>query len=51
MCEVIADEYGTEVSDTRIPIFAQTGYDRYINADKMIMKGVEVLPHALFNHV
>lgn len=51
MCEVIADEYGTEVSDTRIPIFAQTGDDRYMNADKMIMKGVEVLPHALFNHV
>ena len=51
MCEVIADEYGTEVSNVRIPIFAQTGDDRYMNADKMIMKGVEVLPHALFNHV
>lgn len=51
MCEVIAEEYGTEVSDDRVPIFAQTGDDRYMNADKMIMKGVEVLPHALFNHV
>ena len=51
MCEVIAEEYGTEVSNVRIPIFAQTGDDRYMNADKMIMKGVEVLPHALFNHV
>ena len=51
MCEVIAEEYGTQVSDVPIPIFAQTGDDRYMNADKMIMKGVEVLPHALFNHV
>lgn len=51
MCEVIAEEYGTKVSEVRIPIFAQTGDDRYMNADKMIMKGVEVLPHALFNHV
>ena len=51
MCEVIAEEYSTTVSEVRIPIFAQTGDDRYMNADKMIMKGVEVLPHALFNHV
>ncbi len=50
MSQVIADEYGTEVSDTMIPIFSQSGDDRYINADKMIMKGADVLPHALFNH-
>ena len=51
MAEVIAEEYGTQVSDTMIPIFTQSGDDRYMNADKMIMKGAAVLPHALFNHV
>lgn len=51
MAQVIADEYGTTLSDTIIPIFTQSGDDRYLNADKMIMKGAEVLPHALFNHV
>ena len=51
MAEVIAAEYGTQVSDTMIPIFTQSGDDRYMNADKMIMKAAAVLPHALFNHV
>ncbi|WP_312643440.1 methylaspartate ammonia-lyase [Hydrogenoanaerobacterium sp.] len=51
MCEVIADEYGTEVSDREIPIFTQSGDNRYENSDKMIMKGAQVLPHALINNV
>ena len=51
MCEVVADEYGCEVSDTPIPIFTQSGDARYDNADKMIIKGAQVLPHALINHV
>ncbi len=51
MAEVIAEEYGTKISDRIIPIFSQSGDDRYLNADKMIMKGADVLPHALFNHV
>lgn len=51
MAEVIAQEYGTKISDRIIPIFSQSGDDRYLNADKMIMKGADVLPHALFNHV
>lgn len=51
MAEVIAEEYGTTISKTMIPIFSQSGDDRYMNADKMIMKQAEVLPHALFNHV
>ena len=51
MAQVIADEYGTKISKTIIPIFSQSGDDRYLNADKMIMKGADVLPHALFNHV
>lgn len=51
MAEVIKDEYGTEVELQRIPIFTQSGDDRYNNADKMIIKGADVLPHGLFNNV
>lgn len=51
MCEVVADEYGCSVSETPIPIFTQSGDDRYDNADKMIIKGAQVLPHALINHI
>ncbi len=51
MCEVIAEEYGTKVCDKEIPIFAQSGDDRYNNADKAIVKGIPVLPHALINNV
>ncbi len=51
MCEVVADEYGCEVSDTPVPLFTQSGDDRYDNADKMIIKGAAVLPHALINNI
>jgi len=51
MCEVVADEYGCEVSEEPIAIFTQSGDDRYDNADKMIIKGAQVLPHALINNV
>ena len=51
MSEVVADEYGTTVSEKPIPIFTQSGDNRYEYADKMILKGVDVLPHALINNV
>lgn len=51
MAQVIAEEYNLTIADKMIPIFTQSGDDRYLNADKMIMKSAEVLPHALFNHV
>lgn len=51
MCEIIADEYGTTVADKELPIFTQSGDDRHSNADKMIMKHAQVLPHALINNV
>ena len=51
MCEVVAEEYGCTVSDKPIDIFTQSGDDRYDNADKMIIKGAQVLPHALINNV
>jgi len=51
MCEVVADEYGCTVSETPIDIFTQSGDDRYDNSDKMIIKGAQVLPHALINNI
>lgn len=51
MCQVIADEYGTQVSSEIIPIFTQSGDNRYENVDKMIIKKSQVLPHGLINNV
>ena len=51
MCEVIAEEYGLNPQYRQIPIFTQSGDNRYDNSDKMIMKGADVLPHALINNV
>jgi len=51
MADVIALEYHTNISDDPIPIFMQSGDDRYTNVDKMILKGADVLPHGLINHV
>lgn len=51
MAETVAQEYGLNISDRMIPIMSQSGDARYLNADKMILKGVDALPHALINHV
>jgi len=49
--EVIADEWQLPTIAEPIPLFGQSGDDRYIAVDKMILKGVNVLPHALINNV
>lgn len=49
MAEVVRDEYRTGAPLLLVPLYAQTGDDRFVNADKMILKGVDVLPHGLFN--
>jgi methylaspartate ammonia-lyase len=51
MAEVIQKEYNTGITITPRPIFTQSGDNRYENADKMIIKQADVLPHALINHV
>ncbi len=51
MANIIAQEYHTQVSHELIPIFSQSGDNRYDNVDKMILKGSAVLPHGLINHV
>ena len=52
MAEVIREEYNVEGKVYEpIPVFTQSGDDRHDNADKMIIKEADVLPHALINHV
>lgn len=52
MAEIIRDEYNpTYLNLKAIPIFAQSGDDRYSNVDKMILKEVDSMPHALINNV
>ncbi|WP_336357999.1 methylaspartate ammonia-lyase [Haloarcula sp. CGMCC 1.6347] len=49
--DVLADTYDTEPATSPIPVFGQSGDERRINAEKMLIKGVPVLPHGLFNSV
>ncbi|HHX78591.1 MAG TPA: methylaspartate ammonia-lyase [Acholeplasmataceae bacterium] len=52
MAEIIRKEYGIKDDHYEsIPVFSQSGDDRYTNADKMIIKESPVLPHALINNV
>ncbi len=52
MAEVIREEYNIDGNTyDAIPVFTQSGDDRHDNADKMIIKEADVLPHALINHV
>jgi len=51
MAEVVRDEYTTGIEIRRVPLYAQTGDERRSNAEKMIAKGVEVLPHGLINSI
>jgi methylaspartate ammonia-lyase len=45
---VLAELTGLEEPEL-LPVYAQSGDDRELNADRMILRGVEVLPHGLFN--
>ena len=49
MAQVIKDEWNIAAPLAAVPIYGQSGDDRYTNVDKMIMKSVEVLPHGLIN--
>lgn len=52
MAEVVRKEYNIKNGGyKRVPIFAQCGDDRYSNVDKMIIKRVQVMPHALINNI
>ncbi len=49
--EVIVREYELKLKLEPVDIFCQTGDARYLNADKAILKGADVLPHALINNI
>lgn len=46
---VLADVYDTVVADQPVPLYAQSGDNHRENADKMIHKSVDVLPHGSFH--
>jgi methylaspartate ammonia-lyase len=49
--EVLCAQFALPIDPTPIPLFGQSGDDRYNAVDKMILKRVDVLPHGLINHV
>lgn len=49
MARVVTDEWNLPGTLDSVPIYAQSGEDRYSNVDKMILKNVQVLPHGLIN--
>jgi len=51
MAEIIQREYRIDIDIAAVPLYAQSGDDRYTNVDKMILKEVDVLPHGLINQV
>lgn len=52
VAEVVRKEYGLKKQTyDPVPIFAQSGDERYSNVDKMIIKEVDVMPHALINNI
>lgn len=51
MAEVVRDDFATGVDLVELPMFVQSGDQRYDNVDKMILKRAGALPHGLVNHV
>ncbi len=51
MAEVVRDEYATGIAIAPVPLFVQSGDDRYTNVDKMVLKETDVLPHGLINQI
>ncbi|WP_053202926.1 methylaspartate ammonia-lyase [Jiangella muralis] len=50
MAEVVAAEYGNTAPIGPVPILAQCGEDRHAAIDRMVLRGVESLPHGLINN-
>jgi len=51
MAEVVRDEYATGITIAPVPLFVQSGDERYTNVDKMVLKEADVLPHGLINEI
>jgi methylaspartate ammonia-lyase len=48
--QVIASEWALPLPDAPVPIHAQSGSERYYNAQKMVVRRVASLPHALVDN-
>jgi methylaspartate ammonia-lyase len=51
MAQVIASEWALSPPDAPVPIHAQSGRERYYNAQKMVVRRVASLPHALVDNL
>jgi methylaspartate ammonia-lyase len=52
MAEIIRESYGIEDKIYQpVPIFTQSGDQRYDGVDKMILKEADVIPHGLINNI
>ena len=51
MAEIVCREFDQPLVPAAVPVFAQTGDRQHANADKMIMKRVDALPHGLINNL
>ncbi|ADV14764.1 methylaspartate ammonia-lyase [Mesorhizobium australicum WSM2073] len=49
MAEIVCAEFDLPLPTCRVPIYCQSGDAREINVDRMILKGVDILPHGLIN--
>ena len=47
--QILCEIFDRPLPSSPVPIFAQSGDERYLNVDKMILKRVDVLPHGLIN--
>lgn len=50
-CDVIREEWNLEADNSDLPLFGQSGDDRYAHVDKMVMREVAALPHGLINNI
>jgi methylaspartate ammonia-lyase len=51
MAEVLAEEWDQPLPEALLPIHAQSGHERYYDAEKMIARRVASLPHAAVDNV
>jgi methylaspartate ammonia-lyase len=49
MASVIVSEFALSEPNSRVPLYAQSGDNREVNVDKMILRSVDVMPHGLIN--
>lgn len=49
--EIVCEAYDLPVDPRPLALFGQSGDDRYAAVDKMILRGVDALPHGLINSV